>query len=114
MLWIAQSHTGDYHDNMNSDMFMLWVKEKLVPVFEQQYPGKTMVLVANNAPYHHKRVIGSLASVSKNKIVDMMLEHSVEYIDLPLTDKRMELVGNEVEDRGGCIRIQFDPEEQKK
>jgi hypothetical protein len=69
-LWIAQSHTGDYHDNMNSDMFVLWVKEKLVPVFEHQYPGKTMVLVADNAPYHHKRVIGSLASVSKNKIVD--------------------------------------------
>jgi transposase len=99
---------------MNSDMFMLWVKEKLVPVFEQQYRSKTMVLVADNAPYHHKRVIGLLASVSKNKIVNMMAGHSVEYIDLPLTDKRMELVEDEVEDRGNCIRIQFDPEEQKK
>ncbi len=26
----------------------------------------------------------------------------------------MELVGDEVEDRGDCIRIQFDPKEQKK
>ena len=24
-LCVAQSHTGDYHDNMNSEMFMLWV-----------------------------------------------------------------------------------------
>jgi transposase len=99
---------------MNSDMFVLWVKEKLIPVFEQQYLGKTMVLVADNAPHHHKRVIGSLVSVSKKKIVDMMVEHSVEYIDLPLTGKRMELVGDKVEDRGDCIRIQFDPEEQNK
>ena len=21
LLWVAQSHTGDYHDNMNSDMY---------------------------------------------------------------------------------------------
>jgi ribosomal protein L30E len=48
---------------------------------------KKMVLVADNAPYHHKRVIGSLASVSKKKIVEMMVEHSVKYINLPLTDK---------------------------
>ena len=99
---------------MNSDMFMLWVEEKLVPVFEQQYPGKKMVPVADNAPYHHKRVTGSLASVSKKKIGYMMVEHGVEHIDLPLTDKQMELDGDEVEDRGDCIGVQFDPEEQKK
>jgi hypothetical protein len=113
-LWIAQSHTGGYHDNMNNNMFMLWVEEKLVPVFEQQYPRKKMVLVADNAPYHHKRVIGSLASVTKKKIVEMMVEHSVKYIDLPLRDKRMELVGDKAEDHRDCIRIHFDPEEQNK
>jgi transposase len=113
-LWIAQSHTGDYHDNINSDMFMLWVEEKLVPVFEQQYLGKIMVLVADNAPYHHKRVIGSLASVSKKKIVEMMIEQGIEYINLPLTDKRMKLVGDEEEDRGDCIWNGFDWEEQNK
>jgi hypothetical protein len=35
-------------------------------------------------------------------------------INLPMTDKRMELVGDNVEDRGDCIRIHFDPEEQNK
>ena len=63
-LWVAQSHTGDYHDNMNSDMFMKWVQEKLCPVFERKYPGKKMILITDNAPYHHKRVIGSLSSYS--------------------------------------------------
>jgi transposase len=91
-LWFAQSHTGDYHDNMNSEMFMQWVEDKLVPVFERKYPGKKMVLLADNAPYHHKRVIGSLASLSKKKIADIMVEHEVETIDLPINDKRIELL----------------------
>jgi hypothetical protein len=33
LLWVAQSHTGDYHDNMNSDMYMRWVKNRLLPTF---------------------------------------------------------------------------------
>ena len=39
-LWVSQSHSGDYHDNMTSEMFMLWVKEKLYPCFDWKYPGK--------------------------------------------------------------------------
>ena len=62
-LWVAQSSSGDYHDNMNSEMFMQWVQDKLIPTFEKAYPGKKMILVADNAPYHHKRVIGSLAKI---------------------------------------------------
>ena len=61
-LWIASSNKGDYHDNMNSTMFMEFIEKKLVPCFEQKYPKKKMVLVADNAPYHHKRKIGSLGS----------------------------------------------------
>jgi hypothetical protein len=115
-LWIAQSSHGDYHDNMNSEMFMQWVESKLIPTFEKAYPGKKMVLVADNAPYHHKRVIGSLASLTKKKLIEMMVKHDVEYIDLPLTDSRLEHANDEneaIEDRGDCIRIAFDPEEQQ-
>eukprot|EP00957_Ditylum_brightwellii_P063930 4850094-Ditylum_brightwellii.AAC.2 len=64
-LWIANSHTGDYHDNMNSEMFMQWITSRLVPTFERLYPGKKMVPVLDNAPYHHKKEIGSLSSISK-------------------------------------------------
>jgi hypothetical protein len=91
LLWVAQSHTGDYHDNMNSDMFMKWVKGKLVPTFEKLHPGKNMVLVADNAPYHHKREIGSLASLTKSQLVDLMTKHEVNYVDLPATDIRVEV-----------------------
>ena len=97
-MWVAQSHTGDYHDNMCSDMFMQWLENKLVPTFEQKYPGKKMVLVADNAPYHHKRVIGSLGSLTKGKLVDRMARHSVEWIDLLVTsEKRQELAEMEGE-----------------
>ena len=34
-LWVAQSHSGDYHDNMNSKLFMLWVQDKLIPTLNQ-------------------------------------------------------------------------------
>ena len=52
---------------------------------------KNMILVADNAPYHHARDIGSLASQSKKKIVDDMEKYGVDYIDIPLTrDERLQ------------------------
>jgi hypothetical protein len=75
-----------------------------------------MILVANNAPYHHKRMIGSLASLTKKKLIELMIEHNFEYVDLPLTDCRLEFANddnNDIEDRGDCIRIPFNPEQQK-
>ena len=26
LLWVAQSHTGNYHDNMDADLFTPWVE----------------------------------------------------------------------------------------
>jgi transposase len=115
-LWIAQSSSGDYHDNMNSEMFMKWVEEKLIPTFERLFPGKKLILICDNAAYHHKRIIGSLGNLSKKKLLEMMVEYEVEYIDLPLTENRFEYANDdsdEIEDRGDCLRIPFDPEQQK-
>jgi len=118
LLWMAGSHTGDYHDNMNSEMFMKWLQEKLIPVFEKLYEGKKMVLVADNAPYHHKRIIGCLGNLSKKQTVELMVHHGVEYIDLPYTYETRESLAategdnEEVQDRGDCVRIFFHPEEQ--
>ena len=60
-LWVSQSHSKDYHDNMNRNIFMLWVHDKMIPTFESSYPRKVMVLVVDYAPYHKSCVIGSLA-----------------------------------------------------
>ena len=77
-----------------------------------------MLLVADNAPYHHKRNIGSLASLSKKQLVELIAKHEVEYVDLPITsDARLELANLEdddenVQNRGEVVRIIFCKEEQ--
>lgn len=68
LLWVTQCHSGDYHANMNIEMFIKWGQEKLVPTFEQIYTGEKMVLVTDNAPYYHTQEIGSLATL-KSKIL---------------------------------------------
>ena len=35
LLWVSNSSTGDYHDNMDGETFMKWVKEKLRPAFKK-------------------------------------------------------------------------------
>ena len=47
-------------------------------MFEKKYPNKKMILVADNAPYHHKRITGSLGSVSKNKLIEMIVSYGCE------------------------------------
>jgi len=89
-LWVASSHTGDYHDNMNANMFMQRVEDKLIPTFKVLYPGKRMILVADNAPYHHKREIDSLANTKKAQLVDLCHTHEVTYLDVPLSGARLQ------------------------
>lgn len=83
-LWMADTHKGDYHVNMNSDRFIQWVEGRLFPTFKKLYPNHIMVTVLDNAPYHHKREIGSLQSMKKDDLVDLMLKHEVDYVDLPV------------------------------
>jgi hypothetical protein len=59
-IWKSDTKTGDYHDNMNSEMFMNWVTKKLVQTFEAMYPGKRMILILDNAAYHHKGAVERL------------------------------------------------------
>lgn len=84
-LWLAESHKGDYHDNMSSEIFVRWVQKKLFPTFEKLHSGEKMVLVLDNALYHHKREIGSLGNLTKKELVQLMIKYNVEYVDLPLT-----------------------------
>lgn len=43
---------GDYHKNMDYDTFLKWVMNRLFPAFEKKYPGKKLIAVMDNAPYH--------------------------------------------------------------
>ena len=52
--WVfkADARPKDYHKNMDAHMFDRWVDKQLIPAFEHCYPGKKMILVLDNAPYH--------------------------------------------------------------
>jgi hypothetical protein len=107
-LWLVMSKTGDYNDNMNSEMFMMWVGNSLVLTFEKVYPDKIMILVADNAPYHLKQEIGSLQATTKKKLLDMMVKYEVDTVDLPATASRFELSEESestIEDRGKIVQI---------
>ena len=39
-LWLANSHKGNYHNNMTSEIFMKWVEQALFPTFEKLHPDK--------------------------------------------------------------------------
>jgi hypothetical protein len=80
-MWKCSSRSGNYHDNMKSDMFMKWVVEKLLPSFEKLHPGKKVVLLLDNAPYHHKQQIGNLKSKSKKQLVELCIKHEVDGVD---------------------------------
>ena len=111
---MASSSKGDYHDNMNGEMFLQWTENKLIKTFQKLYPDKKMVLVADNASYHHVRVIGSLSGLSKKKIVELMKKYEVEYLDVPWSDKLSEFVDDAddgaefIEDRGDHMRIHLE------
>jgi hypothetical protein len=106
LLWVSSSSTGDCHDNMNSEMHMKWIVEKLVSTFERLHPGKKMLLTQDNTPHHHKRGIPSLASLTKKLLPDLAIEHDVEHVNLPMSVERR--TGMEGTDMGEFLRVDVD------
>ena len=50
----AALDSEDYHKNMNSTVFMQWIRNRLIPTFQRKYGRKMkMILVLDNARYHH-------------------------------------------------------------
>lgn len=45
----------DYHKNMDGQVFMQWVHNRLIPTFKCCFPGKKLILLLDNAAYHHPR-----------------------------------------------------------
>ena len=60
---------GDYHKNMDGDMFMKWVNERLVPTVQRKYADKKVFVVMDNAPYHHGHPENSFFASGKSKEV---------------------------------------------
>jgi transposase len=80
--------------------------------FQETLSRQKMVLICDNAPYHHKREIGSMDKKTKKQLVEMMAKDDVNYIELPVREDRTEymdevgapLISME-EDHGGAAII---------
>ena len=69
-----KNRVPDYRDTMDSEFFVYWVKNRLVPAFENRYLGKKIILVCDNAPYHHSMGDDGFTpnSLSKTEIVEKL------------------------------------------
>jgi hypothetical protein len=71
---------SDYHNTMTGAKFVAWLRNRLLPVFAQLYPGKKMILVLDNASYHKPRDeswISNSKAQSKHELAHMLLDLGV-------------------------------------
>jgi hypothetical protein len=84
LVYEAEKGDGDYHDNMNGSIYMQWLSNRLLPVFAQRFPGKKMVLVLDNASYHHHRGADwiNVHRMNKAQMVAKLIELGVSSISV--------------------------------
>jgi hypothetical protein len=85
--WVfpADSRFKDYHKNVDGWMFMKWVENCLIPSFKKYFPGKKMILVLDNAPYHHGYGEDSYIPRTQNKseniaYLEKLEVQTIEYV----------------------------------
>jgi len=96
MVFRAKSSRGDYHDNMDTDVFMMWLDRRLLPAFRAKYGRRmTLVLVLDNAPYHHGRCEDGFfcAEHNKSEIVAKLTQLGCTELTVKMTpDPKKQLV----------------------
>jgi hypothetical protein len=79
VIYEAEKGDGDYHDNMNGSVYMQWLSNRLLVAFNRRYPRQRMVLVLDNASYHHVRGEGwiNIHTMKKEAIAYKLIELGV-------------------------------------
>ena len=52
MIWEPTISSGDYHKNINGSIFIDWIDNKLLLIFEHLYSSKKLILILDNASFH--------------------------------------------------------------
>lgn len=87
-MWKASSVTGDYHDNVNKETMIKWMKEKLLP----NIPPRS-VIVVDNAPYHNAQKDKAPTSKSrKQEMKDWLSVHEIPFSDDLLVPELYKLI----------------------
>jgi hypothetical protein len=68
-----------YHGNIDGDMFIKWLYNRLAPAFQAKYPGKKMILVMDNASYHNPHDDGwvPVGSMKKAELVAALRKYGI-------------------------------------
>ena len=67
LIYEGVTHDGDYHSCMNGQIYIKWLKNRLIPAFKAMFPKKRMCLVLDNARYHHVRGDDYMTPSTMNK-----------------------------------------------
>jgi transposase len=73
---------ADYHDTINGEKFIGWIQQRLLPTFKKVHLDKKMVLVLDNAKYHHHRGPDwfSPSTKKKGQLADFLRQRDVPSI----------------------------------
>ena len=68
-----------YHGNIDANMFLLWLQNRLIPSFRAKYPGKKMILVMDNASYHNPHEDGwvPVSAMRKEQLVAALKRYNI-------------------------------------
>ena len=74
-VWNAKSNKGDYHNEMNGEMFLKWYTEKLLANLQEK-----SVIIMDNASYHSMQSEKNPTSSSrKADIQNWLRSHNIEF-----------------------------------
>lgn len=73
----ARNRTGDYHGEMNAELFTRWMTSQLLPSLKEP-----SVIIMDNAPYHSQQTEDSrcpTTSTRKADIVNWLIKHGISF-----------------------------------
>jgi len=84
---------GEYHQNVNAQVFLGWVSNRLIPTFKSVYGDKKMILVLDNARYHLTKPEGykDVSSMSKKELCKILKEKNITKVG-PVNRKGVEFI----------------------
>ncbi|CAF1390995.1 unnamed protein product [Rotaria sordida] len=84
MIWFADKANGNYHKNMDSANFLLWLHDHLFPTFQLLFSSKKMILVLDNASYHHARALDFIDpyKMNKSEVTEKLLFYNIDNIEV--------------------------------
>jgi len=90
-IWEAGKTEGDYHENVDGPPFQTWVRDHLIPTFDRFFPGKKMIFIIDNAPYHAAPGPQTLKYKSKKKadLCDVLPKKDIGEIEVTKGDNRL-------------------------